>query len=120
MGQNRITAKKAQSIIGFSVSIFFVGVGLFVLVPTVGAFGILWTLFALVICILNVKNAFPKKSMNRYQNTVEDNNLRNSAPARSLQPNPEERLLSLMELYDKGLIEKEEYEQKRKSIIEYL
>ncbi len=120
MSKQRITSKQAQSLIGSSVSLFFVGVGLFSLIPATGAFGVLWTLFASVMCILNIMNALPKKGVASGQTTVEDNRINNSTPAKNSQSSPEERLLSLMELYKNGLIEKEEYDKKRKSIIEYL
>ena len=45
----KVRPGKAQSAMGFAVGLVFVGIGLFVAIPTFGLFGIFWTLIAVVI-----------------------------------------------------------------------
>ncbi len=44
---------KAGSVLGLIVGCIFVGIGLFVVIPTLGPFGIFWTLGAGAIAVVN-------------------------------------------------------------------
>ncbi len=128
MKRIRVKPGKAQSTMGFVVGLIFCGIGLFVVVPTFGVFGIFWTLIAVAITITNGINAFGKKGvatheivideekgsiqgrgMRGYEIEVEDTNIVSDT---------EKRINSLKELYNAGIITKEEFEQRRSDIID--
>ena len=52
---------KAEGIFGILFGLVFVCIGLFVIVPALGPFGIAWTVLAVVITFYNVYLAFGKK-----------------------------------------------------------
>ena len=54
----RVRPGRANSMLGMVVGCIFVGIGLFVVIPTFGPFGILWTLMAAAIAVINGVNAF--------------------------------------------------------------
>ncbi len=51
---------KAQSLLGGVVGVAFVLIGLFVVIPQVGLFGLLWTGMAVAITAINFYHAFGK------------------------------------------------------------
>lgn len=57
----KVKPGKTQSAMGFTVGIIFVGIGLFVVIPIFGPFGIFWTLIAVAITVTNGMNAFGKR-----------------------------------------------------------
>lgn len=59
----RIKPGRTQSAMGFVVGVIFVCVGLFVVVPAFGLFGLLWTGIAVAITVVNGMNAFGKKGV---------------------------------------------------------
>jgi len=143
----RVKPSRAQSIMGFFVGIIFCFIGLFVVVPSVGPFGILWTLMAVIITCMNGYNAFSNKGIatseiiidddnnntNYYQNNNNYNN-RNSTSYNNnynnftdnqqkdlnAEKSAEERLSEIQSLYNKGLITTEEYQASREKILEDL
>ena len=109
----RVRPGKAQSAMGFAVGIIFVLIGLIVVIPTFGLFGLLWTGIAVAITVVNGLNAFGKKgvpTMEIYSEEEEEQEYHS----------PEERLQQLQRLYDQRLISTEEYEQKRTEILKGL
>ena len=68
----RVKPGKAQSTMGFAVGLVFVGIGLLVVIPTFGVFGIFWTLIAVAITVTNGINAFGKKGVASHEIVVED------------------------------------------------
>ena len=60
MAPKRIKVKpgKTQSKMGFIVGILFVVLGVFVVIPTFGLFGLIWTGVAAMIAFMNYKNGF--------------------------------------------------------------
>ena len=110
----KVKPGKAQSIMGFVVGLVFVGIGLFVVIPVFGPFGIFWTLIAVAITVTNGINAFGKKGVASHEIVVEDGR---SEEERS---SAEQRLEEARNLYDRGLITKEEYEAKRAEILKDL
>ncbi len=111
----RVKPGKAQSVSGFFAGLVFVLIGLFVVVPTFGPFGLLWTLFAIIMTATNGVNAFSKKGIATHEITIEDNV---SQEISYSQKTAQERLNELQALYDKGMITYEEYQSKRKQILE--
>ena len=103
---------KEKSILDGIFGIVFVGVGIFYVIPRVGFIGILWTLMALVVAAYSFFTAF--RNIKKESVEMADEN---SSAALS-QNNPENQLESLRSLYDRSLITEEEYEEKRKQILE--
>ena len=90
----RVRPGKGQSILGLVVGCIFVCIGIFIVVPTFGLFGLLWTGIAIAITAIQEDHEEYKSS-----NSIED------------------RLKKVEDLYQKGYITKEEYEKKRSDIL---
>ncbi len=125
MRRRRITYRpnKSQSVFSGAVGIIFVLIGIFVAIPN---FGILWTLIAVVITVMNFYQAFGKKYIGPEINIEEEGeNAPSPRPDGYSSPEmdgsgAEKRLRQLQELLDGGLITREEYEKKREEIIRSL
>ena len=61
--QVRVRPGKGQSAVGAVVGAVFVLLGIFMVIPAFGPFGIFWTLIAAVITAVNLLNAFSKKGV---------------------------------------------------------
>ena len=109
----------------------FILIGLLVAIPVFGAFGLLWTVAAIAITVFNAFQAFGKKYMGP-DITVEDEGPAFSRPDPSFDPRaadhehitevsyghtPQKRLEQLETLREAGLIDDEEYREKRKEIL---
>ncbi|WP_186566802.1 SHOCT domain-containing protein [Lawsonibacter celer] len=105
---------KSQAVFGGVVGIIFVCIGLFVAIPTFGAFGILWTLIAVGITGMNFYQAFGKGYVGP-EIRIED-----EAAEQENAGDPQLRLERLRTLYDQRLITQEEYETKRQEILKEL
>lgn len=103
---------RTVSILGGVVGVIFVLIGLFVAIPVVGPFGIIWTAVAAVFAAINFYQAFGKGYIGP-KIEIEDVN---EGPEGSA----ETRLRELRSLYDQHLITPEEYEEKRKDILNKL
>lgn len=119
----RVKPGKGQSTVGFFAGIVFCFIGLFVVIPLVGPFGILWTIFAVIITVSNGYNAFSDKGIASHEITIEDDfnqgfnqnfNQENMVNRKT----SEERLKELQTLYEKGVITEDEYQKKRKQILD--
>lgn len=108
----RYQPSKSQSIFSGVVGIIFCLIGLVVVVPTFGLFGLFWTAIAVVITVRSFAMAKGKADMGSY--VIEDES--DGKHSQSV----EERLTALQSLYDRRLISTEEYEKKRKEILEDL
>lgn len=118
----KVKPGKGQSLAGFFGGLIFCGIGLFVVIPTFGPFGLLWTLFAVVITIMNGVSAFSEKGIASHEIIIEDDSnymeQYNNQAETDEENTAEERLQELQNLYQKGLITEEEYQQKRKQVLE--
>lgn len=110
----RYRPSKASCILGGIVGLVFTCIGLFVVIPTFGLFGILWTLLALGSAIYQFAMAEGMVSMGSW--SVEDEEDGTEPGGKSAQ----DRLTELKSLYDRGLISRDEYEEKRKDILKDL
>ena len=110
----KVKPGKAQSTVGFVTGLIFVGIGLFVVIPSFGPFGIFWTLVAVAITVTNGINAFGKKGVASHEIVVEDGRTEKEPSS------AQQRLEEARNLYDRGLISKEEYEAKRAEILKDL
>ena len=108
----RVTKRpgKASGAMSAVVGGIFVLIGIFVAIPTFGAFGILWTLMAAAMCVYGICSAFGKHYVGP-EITIESD-VQNTQP-----DDAGSRLEKLQQLYDSGLISQDEYEAKRKEII---
>ena len=118
MSRKRITYRpnKASAALGGVVGGIFVLIGLFVVIPTFGPFGILWTLVAVGITGVNLYQGFGKGYVGP-EIHIEEEGAPPSAPATG---SVEDRMKQLRSLYDQRLITQEEYEQKRQEILNEL
>lgn len=107
----RYRVSKAQGIFGIIWGGIFVVIGITVAIPNIGAFGVIWTLFAAAITVYNAYCAFGKGYVGP-EVELED---MDGEPTTT-----EERLKHLRYLYDRRLITEEDYETKRKEILEDL
>lgn len=128
MARKRVTYRpsKTGSVLGGVVGVIFVLIGLFVVIPTFsmgggfGAiFGVFWTILAAVIAGTNFYQAFGKGYIGPEIHIEEEGKSEHAQDA----PAPgdaQARLTELRTLYDQRLITQEEYEQKRREILEKL
>ena len=128
MARKRVTYRpsKTGSVLGGVVGVIFVLIGLFVVIPTFsmgggfGAiFGVFWTILAAVIAGTNFYQAFGKGYIGPEIHIEEEGGSEHAQDA----PAPgdaQARLTELRTLYDQRLITQEEYEQKRREILEEL
>ena len=133
MRRRRVTYRpsKAQGAFGMVWGGVFVLIGLFVVIPTFGPFGILWTLAAIAITAMNGYQAFGK-TYKGPEITIEEDNAQlpdehPSSPAPqthdhipSTALDAKQRLEQLESLKQAGLITQNEYDQKRREILERL
>ena len=114
----RVQPSKPAMILSLVMGILFVLIGIFVVIPNFGLFGIFWTLIAACIAFSNAAFFFGKGGGGR-QIIIEDEieDLSCDSPRIS---DAEQRLTELQNLYNKGLITRDEYDAKRAEIIEKL
>lgn len=132
---------KGQSKVGFVAGLLFCAIGLFVVIPTFGPFGVIWTLMAGIITFMNYRNGFTDKGIDSHVIDIEGDG-RDITVTREMgfgshtynidmgqgdfaskayeQEDVETRLKKLQSLYDQALITREEYEAKKKDILEEL
>ena len=106
---------RANGVLGVVSGAVFVLIGIFVIIPGIGAFGALWTAMAAAITVYNAYVVFGKKYIGPEIN-IEDEGAPNPAPEGS--SDAESRLTQLAALHAKGLITDEEYEEKRREILD--
>lgn len=133
MRRRRVTYRpsKAQGAFGMVWGGVFVLIGLFVVIPAVGPFGILWTLAAVAITAMNGYQAFGKTYKGPEITIEEDNTqmpgVQSSSPAPEIHNHipstaldAKQRLEQLESLKQAGLITDGEYREKREEILKHL
>ena len=114
MKRMRYQPSKSQSIFIGIVGLVFCFIGLFLVIPNFGLFGIFWTAIAAFITVRCFVMAAGKADMGSY--VIEDESVPDGQNSKSA----EERLTALQNLYDRRLISTEEYDAKRKEILDEL
>lgn len=115
----KIKYGKGQSAMGMVAGILFCIIGVVMVIPVFGFFGVVWTLFALGITIINGINAFSDKGMISREIIIdEENKLHSDSRQLQQKESVQERLKLVERLYAEGSITKEEYDQKRKKILD--
>ena len=110
----RIKPSKTSSMIGFVVGIIFVLIGLAVVIPTVGAFGLFWTAIAVVITISHFLNAFTEEGVPTHEVMIESM----EDTANQTSGDIETKLRQLHSLLEQDLITQEEFQKKRAELLE--
>ena len=103
------------SVVGGCMGIVFVLLGIIVVIPRAGVFGVIWTLFAMIITASNFYPVLDRLSTPELHQEEE--------PAEKFPPDEaevEEQLQQLRRFLDAGLITKREYEEKREEILREL
>lgn len=118
MSPKKIKVKpgKTQSKMGFIVGILFVILGVVVVIPTFGLFGLIWTGIAAMIAFTNYKNGFSDEGVATHEIIIEDG--MNVTESHDDGEDIEAKLIKLNSLYDQRLITKEEYDEKRKELLD--
>ncbi len=124
----RVKPGKGQSSVGFIAGLVFCFIGLFIVIPIFGIFGIFWTVVAVVITVSHGFNAFSDKGIVSHEIIIDDDdhNLEhdnnhdydNKHDYVDNRKTTEERLSEIQSLYEKGIITENEYQQKRRQILE--
>ncbi len=115
----RVKLSRPLSAMTCFVGVIFVGIGIFVVIPKIHVFGILWTLVAIGITIYHGMNAFSERGV--AHEVVELDSPDSVPPVRCPAPQQtEQRLRELESLKEKNLITPEEYQTQRRRILENL
>lgn len=120
--RRRVTYRpnKTQGIIGGAVGLVFVLIGLTIVIPNIGLFGIFWTVIAAIIAITNFYQAFGKTYLGPEIHIEDEEGGDERAEEPETGGSAEARLTELRALYDRRLITEEEYESKRREILKEL
>ena len=118
--KRRVTYRpsKAQSALGLVFGGVFILIGLFVVIPTFGPFGILWTAMAVGITAVNGYHAFGGKYAGPEIHIEDEENT--SRPSAPVDLNAKARLEQIESLRASGLLTEAEYQQKREEILRSL
>lgn len=123
MPRLRVRPGKANAVFGVVTGAIMLGIGIFVVIPTFGTFGVFWTLFAAAIAGYNAFMAFSGGGSERdvYLDDMDQGTRITSRPLYSPQNNETaSRLRELESLRAQNLISDEEYQEKRGEIIQDL
>ena len=107
----KVKPSKAQSRFAMVFGLIFCVIGLVMVIPTFGPFGILWTAVAAWGTFVNFKNGFTDDGIPTREIIIEDSHTAENTG------DIESRLTQLEALYNKGLISRDEYDDKRKEIL---
>ena len=102
----KVKPGKQNSKFTMIVLIGFCIIGIVVVIPIFGPFGILWTCVAAFGVYSNYKNAYTEEGIPSYEIEIEEGS-----------DSIEGRLKKLESLYNQGLITRDEYDEKRKQIL---
>ena len=127
----KVKPGKTQSLMGFFVGIVFCLIGFLIAIPAAGLFGVFWTLMAVIITVTNGISAFSDKGISTHEIVIDDGEENRESSTGlpktdaeremdDLTDDIEIRLKAAEELYQNGTITREEYESKRKEILERL
>ena len=121
----RVQPSKSAATLSFVMGIIFCFIGFIIIIPTFGPFGLLWTGIAVAITVSNFRAMKGQDSAAGRDIIIEDDDygvleemgLQEARPAPS---DAEQRLTELQNLYHKGLITRDEYDEKRAKVLEEL
>ena len=117
----RIHPSKPSMVLSLVVGVIFCLLGVFIVIPTFGVFGLFWTLISAGITVVNAMPLFSGEDRDLYHTmTIEEDSGYDSPAADTQSDDAAARLEKLKELYDRRLITAEEYESKREEILRRL
>lgn len=111
--RGRVRPSKGSSIVGMIVGLIFVIIGITTVIPGAGPFGIFWTLIAVVITGSHAYNAFSEKGISYYQVDVDYRD-----EVKEIPEDFDTKLRKLKKLRDDGIINEEEYQTKKKQLLD--
>lgn len=114
----RIKPGKGQSLVGFFVGIVFALIGFVIVIPIFGPFGLFWTLIAIIITVMHGKNAFSEKGVTTHEIIIDEEVNFDMQKNNGYKTDSQKRLEELKHLYESDFITREEYEERRKNIID--
>lgn len=113
--RGRVRPSKSMSAFGMIVGGIFVLLGIFVIIPTFGAFGLLWTAIAGGIAVMQGLNVFSNKGPGWELEAKTP--MMGTVGRNDKGVDFEEKLRKLQTLKEDGLLTQEEYDRKRSEII---
>lgn len=113
----RMKPSRSQSMVGMVVGIIFCFIGLFMAIPNLGFFGVIWTGVAVIITIMHAINFFSDEGIATHEIIVEEIE-KEKIVSQPKKESVEGRLSMVDQLYEQGTITKEEREEKRKKILD--
>lgn len=113
----KVKPGKQQSLLGFFIGIVFVFIGIMIVIPTFGLFGLFWTIIALTIAVSNGYNAFSEKGISSWEVSIDSTDSTNSL-RKSSNTDFEEKLRKLQRLKEDGLLSEKEFQRKREEILD--
>ena len=117
----RIHPSKPAMVLSRVVGVIFCLLGVFIVIPTFGVFGLFWTLISAGITVVNAIPLFSGEDRDLYHTmTIEEDGGYNGLAADTESDDIAARLEKLKALYDRRLITAEEYESKREEILRRL
>ena len=119
--RRRVTYRPSRvgSAMSMVVGFIFVVIGFTVVIPSAGAFGVVWTLVAVAIVGTSAYSAFGRRNIGP-EIYIEDEEKPQEGRTADADGGIEQRLERLNDLHDKGLVTDEEYEKKRQEILDEL
>lgn len=122
MKKIRVKPSKSQSILGLIVGLIFVFIGI-TTISQMGAFGIAWTVIAIVITVTHGMNVFSDKGVTTEVIEVSSENDLDRINGLKVEKveekyNFDEKLRKLKKLRDDGVLSELEYQIKKKEILE--
>ena len=117
----RIHPSKPSMVLSLVVGVIFCLLGIFIVIPTFGVFGLFWTLISAGITVVNAMPLFSGEDRDLYHTmTIEEDGGYDGLAADTQSDDIAARLEKLKALYDRRLITAEEYESKREEILRRL
>jgi hypothetical protein len=110
--RGRVRPSRGVSIVGMIGGIILLIIGVTTGISSSGLFGVFWTLIGIVITGSHAYNAFSENGISEYQVDFEVTD-----PYQIKEESFDEKLRKLKALKDDGLINNEEYEVKRKEVL---
>ncbi|MEJ7752874.1 MAG: hypothetical protein WKF46_08005 [Candidatus Limnocylindrales bacterium] len=107
---------KAASVLGVLGGVLFLILGVVIVIPTFGLFGVIWTLFALITAGFYGYNLMSQSGSSLYQVDVSPMSPGAASPDAAA-TDPASRLRRLDQMLDEGLITTEEHQVKRAAIL---
>ena len=97
-----IRPSKPAAAVGLAAGVVFLLLGVAVVIPVFGTFGVFWTAIAGIIVVFYAYNLFSQRGVSAYEVDVDA---------------PEDDLRKLAQLRQDGLLSEEEYQRKRAELM---